>query len=131
MLCWYCYDRMSEWKSDGTRSDGIEQDAEIAGASSGPHMGAQAEAPRVQPAVKRKREESLAWDQSTLDAGADELSFEEVRPFLLAVHTQLLHPYTHQRRSSPVSCHGLRDPLVWLLLLPPPEGTRRRLQSSC
>ena len=30
------------------------------------------------PAPKRKREESFAWDNTALNTGADELSFEEV-----------------------------------------------------
>ncbi len=60
---------------------------EAAGASAGPQMGAQAEAPRAQPAAKRKREESFAWDSAALVAGTDELSFEEVRPLPLCALT--------------------------------------------
>ena len=69
---------------DDVKCEGCtEQDAEAAGASSGPQVGAQAEAARAQPAPKRKREESFAWDSAALATDTNELSFEEVRHLLM------------------------------------------------
>ena len=70
----------------------VKQDAEAAGASSGPEAGPPAELPsQAQPAAKRKREETFAWDSAALSTGTSERSFEEVTP--LPYH--LLHEQYH------------------------------------
>ena len=55
------------------------QDAAAAGASSGSLTAGPDTAPQAQPAAKRKREESFAWDNTALSTEGEEVCFEEVR----------------------------------------------------
>ena len=83
-MCGEGYMGSQLWSRDyGVRSGSVKQDAEHAGASSGFQVGVHADPPRAQPAAKRKREESFAWDSAALATDTDELSFEEVRRLLL------------------------------------------------